>query len=361
MRLKVRGLITSIIIIAVLVGCSPRQEIVCIDKKDTLEQTHRDDNAERHTIIQGSNYADPDNWLSLPTETNYDADVLYFYPTCYSSQTSTDPSICSITHEGMRTAAQARLLDQASVFAESTNIYAPYYRQASLKALDIAGQENMLDLLSAEPQADVFAALDYYFEHYNEGRPFFLAGHSQGSMILTLILDVYMEEHPEVYERMVGAYLLGFGATTEWLEKNSHLEMAQREDDTGVIISWNTEGVGNRGFTNLVVPKRSVCINPLNWKTDGTPAGIDENSGSLFQESSGSYVIGEGIADARIDMKRGTVICTSVDTDTYATKTGSLFGPESYHGWDYRFYYANIQENVAVRLKAYLSTQQVHP
>ena len=45
--------------------------------------------------------------------------------------------------------------------------------------LSISEERNRI--ASREPKADVFAALDYYFENYNHGRPYILAGHSQGS------------------------------------------------------------------------------------------------------------------------------------------------------------------------------------
>ena len=38
------------------------------------------------------------------------------------------------------------------------------------------------------PYDDITAALDYYFENYNGGRPFIIAGHSQGSAMVLLLL-----------------------------------------------------------------------------------------------------------------------------------------------------------------------------
>jgi len=37
------------------------------------------------------------------------------------------------------------------------------------------------------------------------GRPFILAGHSPGPDMLLYLLSEYMEEHPDVYARMVAA------------------------------------------------------------------------------------------------------------------------------------------------------------
>ena len=88
--------------------------------------------------------------------------------------------------------------------------------------------------------------LDYYFENYNNGKPFILAGHSQGSQILTMILSDYMKEHPEHYKNMIAAYVIGYSVTDKYLAANPHLKFAEGADDTGVIISYNTEGPANK-------------------------------------------------------------------------------------------------------------------
>lgn len=307
--------------------------------------------------VQASDYSAAANWLAVPDSTRHGADLIYFYPTCYAPESEADPTVCSIDNAGMRAGAQEKLLDQASAFETSADIYAPYYRQVDATSLAGLTQEEMIEAESGEPKADVFAALDYYFEHYNDGRPFMLAGHSQGSMMIYLILDEYMAEHPDRYERMVAAYMIGNAATKDWLEANPHVKMAQQADDTGVVVSWNTEGPGNKGKYNMVAPVGSVCINPLNWKTDATPAGVEENKGTLIQNDVGGYTVAEGVADATIDLERGTVICTTVDPATYAIPAvmEPLFGPESYHGWDYKFYYQNIRENAELRVEAFLS------
>ena len=78
------------------------------------------------------------------------------------------------------------------------------------------------------PKQDVFAALDYYFENLNDGRPFILAGHSQGSAIQSLVLAEYMKAHPEYLERMVAAYVIGYSITGDYLKANPHLKFAEK-------------------------------------------------------------------------------------------------------------------------------------
>ena len=74
------------------------------------------------------------------------------------------------------------------------NIYAPYYRQVErvgTKEHD-SGQPDQ-DRRRHNPRPTDRPAFEYYIQHYNDGRPFILAGHSQGSSVLTHLLAVYMK------------------------------------------------------------------------------------------------------------------------------------------------------------------------
>ena len=77
--------------------------------------------------------------------------------------------------------------------------------------------------------------------------------------------------------------VIGYSVTPEYLEANPHLKFATGEDDTGVLISWNTEGKKSieENADNVVVLPNGISINPLNWKLDDTYAPASENLGSL--------------------------------------------------------------------------------
>ena len=81
------------------------------------------------------------------------------------------------------------------------------------------------------------ALLGYYFQHYNQGRTFFIAGHSQGSAMTSIVLQKYFKEHPDYYQRMVAAYVIGYAVTKDDLAANLHLKFATGESDTGVITA----------------------------------------------------------------------------------------------------------------------------
>ena len=204
----------------------------------------------------------------------------------------------------------------------------------------------------SEQRTDVFAALDDYFAHYNNGRPFILAGHSQGSMMIRIALDEYFPLHPELAERMIAAYAIGESFPKEWLAAHAYVKFAEGADDTGVIISWNTEGPGNKDASNFVVEAGTISINPINWKRDNTYAPASENLGSRSRNEAGAYVVTPGIHDAHLNVERGVVICTT--SDSYVPLT-NLFGTESLHGGDYDLYCENIRQNAKTRVNAYLA------
>ncbi len=305
-------------------------------------------------VGEPSDYSKVENWMKIPDIT-HDVDTFYLYPTCYMDESEDAKPICGIDNEKVRSRAKLVYENQGTVYEESTNVFAPFYRQSNIYAVAKIDREDLEEYQKSEQRTDVYAALDYYFENYNQGRPFIIAGHSQGSIMTKIVLGEYMQAHPEYYKRMVAAYPIGISITKGWLEEHPYLKFAQAADDTGVIVSWNTEGKGNKGQENLVVEPDAISINPINWKLDDTYAGFEENLGSrILNKKTGKYKIIKGMADAQLDTERGVVICTTQVTE-YAP--AALFGPESLHSHDYDFYYENLRENVKARVQAYLKQE----
>ena len=301
------------------------------------------------TTIDYSNEA---YWISRPANPDKDVDVIYYYPTAYFSNDITKCAISDIDDPGMMASGASYVYNHGLVFKETCNVYAPLYRQSDVSYASSLDDELFNSFLNFTSSQDPTAAIDYYFKNLNNGRPFILAGHSQGSSTLVKLLENYFVSHPEYLERMIAAYAIGFSVTDEFLASHPYLKFAEGADDTGVIVSWNTEGPGNKNANNFVVEKGAVSINPLNWKRDDTYASVSENLGS--------FINGEtipGVADARLDLERGVVVVSTEEAKKYAMSEQfiSIFGPESYHNQDYGFFQENLKKNVADRIRSYKS------
>lgn len=317
------------------------------------------ENTAEKTAKNTPDYSQKSSWYQIP-EITKDVDTFYILATEYMGFGEGDSNYAAMDEPEMVEGAPIQYAMNASAFEDSTNVFLPFYRQSSLKyAGEVYKKVGNIDEGLSRPYDDITAALDYYFENYNNGRPFILAGHSQGSAISKLVLKKYFKEHPEYYSRMVAAYVIGFAVTKDDLDANPHLKFASGETDTGVIISWNTEGKKNieENVKTCVLYPNAISINPLNWKLDGTYAPASENLGSLtLNEDQTGFVIGDVGADAQVIPERG-VILTNAQIEPMPPELAAVatefFGPDGRHESDYTFYYNNIKANVAKRIATF--------
>jgi len=296
-------------------------------------------------------YSKEENWLSLPQKAAEPIDVFYLYPTSWVREEDEKADFCAIDDKRMLAGAKAHFASEATAFETVGNIYAPYYRQMDARlALSLSPLERD-SLLEGIPAKDALAAFDYYIENLNDGRPFILAGDSQGSNVLMLILSGYMKENPHVYENMVAAYIIGYSVTEDYLAENSHVHFAEERSDTGVVISFNTEGPQIEG-ANPVLLAGALAINPISWERGQAIASEAQSLGSRVKEGD-SYSDKRHFADAKIDTLRGTVICSTVNPDDFKVPS-PIFGKGIYHTWDYGLYYYDIRQNAADRANSFL-------
>ncbi len=307
-----------------------------------------------------TDYSNKEHWLSLP-EITKDVDAFYIYSTSYieSSFEEGAPDYAPLDNPEMIMRALGEYETNASVFEESCNVFVPWYRQMGIKyASEVQKKTGSLDAgLAGLPYTDMKAALDYFFEKCNNGRPFIIAAHSQGSALLKYVLKNYFKEHQDYYKRMVAAYPIGFSITKDDLEQYPYLKFAEGESDAGVIISYNTEGPKNveENANNKVVLPGAISINPLNWKRDETYAPASENKGSIVLEMDGTTPVRKIVnldVDAQVNLARGVIVTTTKEP---VTNMPDFFGPASFHENDYSFFYKNLQENVAKRIATYKS------
>lgn len=302
------------------------------------------------------NYSQPSTWLSVPTTLTHPVDVFYLSDTAYSKPDPSSPDIGPIDAPSMISGDQAAFERTATAFAPVANIYAPYYRQVDAMVQKSMTPAEQVAMVGSIPTSDAIAAFEYYLDNFNGGRPFILAGHSQGSSVLTHLLADYMSTHPDVYRRMVAAYVIGYPVTPQFLADNPFLHFAEGPTDTGVIISYNTEAP-SIGGTNPVMlgVTDALVINPITWTRSETPATAEQNLGSWLPDpTTGQFTKVPAFADATVNVARGVLICDSPDAQSLAA--GNALLPEGvFHSYDYRFYYFDIQANAAARVDHFMT------
>lgn len=296
--------------------------------------------------IEATDYSKPAHWISIPLVLDKKVDVFFLVPTAWRNDDAAVSNVSKINDPTLAIAGKAAFRRQASTFEPVGNLFAPFYRQMDFSTVD---REK---IIGGIPTADAVAAFDYFIKNYNNGRPFILAGHSQGSNVLSNILAGYMKEHPDVYSRMIAAYVIGYSVTGEYLAKNPHLKFATGPDDTGVIISYNTESPSVVPGTNRVLLPGGIAINPISWTRDETVATASKNLGSILPAGEFFVPVAQ-YADARVDKTKGVVICSTADAEKLASPDPT-FVKGVFHSYDYLFYYYNLRQNAADRTRIFL-------
>lgn len=291
----------------------------------------------------GLDYADADLWVYRERGAAADkpADVFFLAPTmCLRTVPNMD-----VQHPLDRALFRKAVEDEYGIYTDKARFYAPYYRQKSfVQYLNPAAQE--------VAYADARAAFRYYMEHDNGGRPFILAGYSQGAeQMLRLMKEELADE--ALARRMVAAYLIGWCVTAESIRDYPQLRPAQGERDTGVFISWNSEAAGVKH--SMLVPRGTVahCINPLNWRTDATPAPAALNEGGCLRTFGSMGTPQRGFCGAVINPQRGTLNPQFAE-GVRAPRSNPFFGSGIYHAHEPFLYRANHRRNVVQRIEAYL-------
>ena len=222
-----------------------------------------------------------------------------------------------------------------SVLADSCNFFSPYYRQISMDSwltLDTALIEERFKLA----YQDVADAFHYYMEHDNQGKPFILAGHSQGAKAVIELLK--REMTPDISRKLIATYAIGYTVTPEELAGYPTLRPAQDSIDTGVLIGFNS--VTRPDAVSPLFRDNVVCINPVNWRTDATPAT--------------SY---QGFTVAQ-DTTIHTLIVTGIDEEQYFIPSVAALLPKgNLHVQEFNLYNEDLRKNVLQRIRAFRQAQ----
>lgn len=134
------------------------------------------------------------------------ADVFYVRPTTYRSTANRNQDIADASANAWTDVSV--ITRRASAFNTCCRIFAPHYRQASTRSFTAMAGDGGKALALA--YSDVDRAFDRYLRHDTRGRPFILAGDSQGAYHIAPSLEERIDRDPALRRRMVAAYVIGF-------------------------------------------------------------------------------------------------------------------------------------------------------
>ncbi|NQU33160.1 MAG: DUF3089 domain-containing protein, partial [Bacteroidetes bacterium] len=133
-----------------------------------------------------TDYSNRSNWSIISDTIVHEIDVFFVHPTTYG------PPANGKYNANLNDSLLNKITDlyainwMTSAFEENCNIFAPRYRQVNIEVLSMPKKEQ--DIYLEIPVGDIKSALHFYLENLNDGRPFILASHSQGSNVLQTIL-----------------------------------------------------------------------------------------------------------------------------------------------------------------------------
>ncbi len=242
-------------------------------------------------------------------------DCFYVYPTV-----SSDSGMNSDLSAGREEALTAE--SQFARFASVCRTFAPIYRQMTLASVVAYAAGGDITPYAALAYRDVLAAWRNYIRTRNQGRPFVLIGHSQGSLMLGQLMAREIEKDPAVARRMLLAIIPGFdvlvpqGKLVGGTFKSTPL--CSREGEIGCVMSWTSFREKNAPPPGAIFgyadqPGMTVgCVNPArpgsrNWELlDSywfTRSTLPVPGGPIQWSTGGApptpYVRTEGLVSAR--------------------------------------------------------------
>lgn len=319
--------------------------------------------------VPAPDYAQPQYWStvdSLPqgvaaSQALRGVDVFWIHPTTTRSQTELnhdplDPAVLKWTEE-------SAVQRQASAFAACCRVFSPRYRAATTKALmDPANRDRAFALA----YADIERAFDWYLAHENKGRPFIIAGHSQGGAHTASLLERRIKG-TALQRRMVAAYVIGINLMEGDLSPRlGGIPFCSSPAQTGCFVQWNSVLAGSdtgptlKAYAGAYAAQNAgrdggkpLCVNPVTFDV--------RHPLSLSADAKGA-VVGDPGFGAMGPVKAGAVAAQCRDgllTVWPAPALGLKPLPGgSMHYHDVGLFWADISANAALRAQAWLKTHR---
>ncbi|MDD2594972.1 MAG: DUF3089 domain-containing protein [Bacteroidales bacterium] len=310
---------------------------------------------DNRTIPHKADYSLSSSWFEPQAmERGKDVDVFYIVPTCIWDSISPKGDtihFMDIDNQRERNAVDPSIILGREAFSRDANFYSPYYRQISLESFLLDDKE--IERRFAIAFEDISNAFDYYISHFNNGRPFILAGHSQGAKCVIELIQKKFDD--EIFSRFVAGYIMGYKVTPQDTVGCTYLRPARGDKDLGVCIS--TISLSDTSATSGYLDDNCFIINPLNWHTDTTYADREQHLGAVFLNRDGSIAKEvNNMIGVKVDTLKHVLIVDGINPDDYYIPAlEPFFKRGNYHIQEIPFYFRNLQENVKLRIDTYLN------
>ncbi len=299
--------------------------------------------------------------VGVPLQERLPVDVFFIHPTSYLGHAYWN---AAIDDPAATTSLPRILVSQASPFGATARLFAPRYRQAAFGAFIANNADTQKAVATA--YADIETAFDRYMKDDNNGRPFIIAGHSQGALLGSMLLKNRIDG-TDLAKRLIAAYLPG------WPLSRSHdvgalqdIAACATKTDTACLISWQTFGEGGNpdyletayrqqkgldGQTKQTSAK--LCHNPVSWIPDGAsnralhlgavPPVLSPEASlpPALPKAFSAYCGSDGF------------LYISPAPDMYFSRL--LLPGSNYHAYDIHLFSMDIRANVRDRASAWLS------
>jgi hypothetical protein len=206
-------------------------------------------------------------------------DCFYVYPTV-------DPSWVPGNHVDFHDTTIMREVTRFEVarFGSVCRLFVPLYRQVTI-ATYLASQEEREVRLGAAFD-DVLDAFRYYREHFDEGHPIALIGHSQGAEMVVRLLRSTFEHDASLRRRLLAAIAVGTNVQVPAGRRSPdhlrHVPLCSTPDELGCLVAFTSFPADGPQIPWMGWPApghETACVNPAGL---GGGAGVHRFTGAVF-------------------------------------------------------------------------------
>ncbi|HUB75880.1 MAG TPA: DUF3089 domain-containing protein [Solirubrobacteraceae bacterium] len=286
-------------------------------------------------------------------------DCFYVYPTV-STEGSTNADL------RVQSAERDAAFAQAARFSTVCRVYAPIYRQVTLAGL-LSGEADKPGP-TATAYDSIRAGFEDFLEHYSDGRPIVLIGHSQGAAMAILLMRRLIDGVPALRERLVVAIVLGGNVEVPdgKLAGGSfeHIPACVRRGESGCVIAYSSfpstppsgaffarpgQGVSLQSGQTATRGLEVLCTNPAALGSDRS-APLDPYFPALGTAST-AWVGYPGLYAARCEQRDGASwleVTKATGASDQRPLVSETAGPDwGYHADDVNLALGNLVGDVA--------------